>query len=134
MVLRDVRVHNNANTGLSVNTAGATGTGAVGIVVEQSSFSSNATGISLVSPAGTIPAAMMLINGTVANNSGTGLATDGAGALMRVGFSTITGNGLGVSAANGSTLATYSNNRNLGNPRSGGMANNGAFTGPVASQ
>jgi hypothetical protein len=38
---------------------------------------------------------------------------------MRVAFTTITGNATGVTAVNGSTMSSYGNNRNIGNPTVG---------------
>jgi len=128
VVMRDVRVHNNANIGLSVNTTGATGPGSIAVGIDQSSFSGNGTGISVFTPSGTIQTNVQLSNSQVVNNSGTGLVTTGSTALMRVSFTTITGNAQGVSATNSSTMNSYGNNRNISNPTVG-AANNGTFTG-----
>jgi hypothetical protein len=133
VIVRDVRVHNNANVGLAVNTTGATGAGAITVVIDNSSFSGNVTGLSVVRVAATIPAGVMLTDSMVVGNSGTGLSTNGSNAVLRVASTTITGNGVGVDAVGGSTLATFGNNRLVANPVSG-AGNSGNFTGPVAPQ
>ncbi len=129
-VLRNVRVDNNANRGLEVNTTGATGPAGISIVVDESSFSGNDTGVYVITPSGTHETATMITNSIVANNSGIGLHTTGNTARIRVAFTTITGNAQGVFAPNSSTLSSYGNNRNIGNPTVG-AANNGTFTGAV---
>jgi hypothetical protein len=128
VVLRGVRVLDNTNTALRVDTTGNTGTG-VTVTIEDSQFSGNGGGgIALVVPAGTTTAAIMVVDSTVSNNGGTGLVANGATATMRVGNTTITGNTTGVNAAGGSTINTYGDNRLDGNPTVG-AANNGTFTG-----
>jgi hypothetical protein len=132
--LNNVRVDNNANIGLSVTTAGNSAFNGINVVVENSSFSGNTTGVSLVTPAGTTSASMMMNESAVVNNDGTGIVTDGATALMRVANTTVTGNAQGLSAVNSSTLLSFGNNRVLGNPFAG-PGNNGSFTAPpIASQ
>jgi hypothetical protein len=128
VVLRNVRVENNANVGLFINTTGNTGAAGITVVADNSTFSGNATGVSVSTPPATTTAVVMLTNSVVANNTGTGLVTNGATALMRVGNTTITGNAQGVNPAGGSTMNTYGDNRNIGNPTVG-AANNGTFTG-----
>jgi hypothetical protein len=130
VVMRNVRVDNNANKGLAVNTTGATGAGSVSVVADECSFSGNDNGVQVLTPSGTLQTGVMITNCVVANNAGIGLHTTGSTALMRVGFTTITGNGTGVSAVNGSTMSSYGNNRNIGNPTVG-AANNGTFSGAV---
>lgn len=127
VVLQNVRAENHTGMGISVNTTGNTAVGSVTVTVDGGSFSGNGTGISFVVPAGTTNAAMMLLNAVVANNSVVGLTSNGAGASIRVGDTTITGNTLGVSVLGGSAIASYGNNRNIGNPTTG-AANNGAFS------
>lgn len=134
VVLENVQVVNNANNGMLVSTSGNTGAAGITVVADNSSFSGNGSGIVVITPAATTSAAVMLTNSTVANNSGTGLVTNGGTAVMRVAFTTITGNATGVNAAGGSTMNTYGNNRNIGNPTVG-APNNGAFTGaPIPTQ
>ena len=133
IVLSNVRIDNNSGRGLNVDTTGATGAGSISITADRASFSGNGgNGVHILTPAGTIQAAVMLTNSIVANNAGTGLFANGGTALMRVAFTTITGNAVGVNgnAGNGSQIASYGNNRNIGNPTVG-AANNGSFTGAV---
>jgi hypothetical protein len=78
VVLRDVRVHNNANIGLAINTSGNTSTQGVSVTAESSSFSGNTVGIRMDSLAGTNTSILMLANSVVASNPGTGLVVRGA--------------------------------------------------------
>ncbi|HEX8526356.1 hypothetical protein [Allosphingosinicella sp.] len=133
VVLRDVRVFNNDNTGMRVDSSGNTNATGISVAIENSQFSGNGTGIAAVA-VGTNPIVIMLADSTVANNSGTGILGNGTGVTMRVGNTTITGNATGVNAAGSSTINTYGDNRNIGNPTVG-AANNGTFTGiPIAKQ
>jgi hypothetical protein len=66
-------------------------------------------------------------NSTVSNN-GTGIAADQQGAVVRVGQSTITANGIGWQATNGAQVVSYSNNNVSGNKT------DGAVTSTVALQ
>jgi len=132
VVMRNVRVHNNANNGLHVNTTGNTGPG-ITVVIEDSSFSGNSSqGITLVRAAATTTAAIMLVRSTVANNA-FGVVANGSAATIRVGDTTITGNGSGVTAAGGAVITSFGTNRLFGNPTVG-AANDGAFSGAIQPQ
>ena len=132
-VLRNVRADNNANRGLAIDTTGATAAAGITVIADQSSFSGN-TGIGVMvrTPSGTQQTAVMITNSIVANNTDTGLFTNGGTALIRVAFTTITGNAIGVNpnSSNASRILSYGNNRNVGNPTVG-TANDGTFTGTV---
>jgi hypothetical protein len=71
--------------------------GVVNLTVRDSTLNGN-TQIGAQATTGATAAGMMLTR-VAASNNGTGLATAGAGAFMRVGSSEITGNGTGVSAS-----------------------------------
>jgi hypothetical protein len=130
--LKDVRVQDNVNGGLRVDTTGSTSAAGVTVSVAGSVFAGNGgAGVAMVVPTGTTTGAIMIADSTVANNGTTGLIANGANATIRVGNSTITGNATGVNAAGGSTIASYGNNRLDGNPTVG-TANNGAFSAAVA--
>jgi hypothetical protein len=122
-VLTNVRSDNNANAGLR----GDSTNGAVTIVVDDSSFSGNATGVAML---GGAPNLRALINDSVvANNAGVGVVNSGATSTIRVADTTITGNAQGVVVASGSVLS-YGNNRLDGNPTTGAPAGE-AFSGAV---
>ncbi|MGA9581308.1 MAG: right-handed parallel beta-helix repeat-containing protein [Allosphingosinicella sp.] len=120
-VLTDVRIENNANAGVRLDSTN----GVVTAVIEGSSISGNATGVAL---SATQVINGMLIDSIVANNTSFGILGSGASGIMRVGNTTITGNGTGVTAAGGSLIQTYGNNRLVQNP-SATNASNGAFAG-----
>lgn len=125
ITLRNVHVQNNANIGIRVDTTGNTAGAGINMSIEGTSSTGNATGISVLTPAGTT-SAILMINGTlVANNSGVGIVVNGTAARARVGNSTITGNGTGVSQIGGGIVFTYGNNRNDAN------TSDGAFQAPV---
>ena len=119
-VLTNVRIRDNANVGLRIDSTN----GAVTAVVEESDISGNATGIGIVA---TQIVNGMLIDSIVSNNTSAGIVGNGP-AFLRVGNTTITGNASGVTAAGGAQLLSYGNNRLIQNP-SVGAANNGAFIG-----
>ena len=120
-VMKDVRVRNNANNGIRLDSTN----GAITAVIEDSTISGNATGVSLQS--GQFINGFLL-NSTVSSNTTAGIAGNGPSSTLRTGFTTITGNTLGISVAGGAQILTYGNNRLIQNP-SVGAANNGAFIG-----
>jgi hypothetical protein len=134
VVLNNVRIQGNANTGIRVDSTGNTSAAGIQLTMSDSEVSSSGGGgIALVHAAGTNPIVAMIVDSTIANNGGTGLIGNGAGVTARVGNTTITGNVTGVNAAGGSTLSSFGTNRNLGNPTVG-AANDGAFSGAIQPQ
>jgi hypothetical protein len=110
VVMSNVKVWNNANGGLNVNTSSTSGF--VAFTVEKSEFAGNAgNGISGTSGGELVG---MIDSSTVANNSGSGITSSGANTTLRVGNTTITGNafasGAGVSVGGGA-IRTYGDNR-----------------------
>jgi hypothetical protein len=63
-------------------------------------------------------------------NASVGIVSTGATATVRLGNTTVTGNGQGLAALSSSSLLSYGNNRVEGNPING-AANDGTFTGPA---
>jgi hypothetical protein len=127
VTLQNVRVQNNANFGMSVNSTGNSGQG-IAVVVDYSQFSGNGSGIAILSPAGTAGIVGMVTNSSILHHSGSGISADGAGITFRVGNTTINGNafvsGAGVNLLNNGKVHTYLDNRLDGN------GTNGAFTAP----
>jgi hypothetical protein len=131
VVMDEVRILGNQNFGISVNTTGSTSGQGITIAINESQISTNAAGgISLIQPAGTQSIVMTVDDSTVAANTGIGISAAGAGALVRVANTEITGNGTGVSATSSGVINSYGDNRLDGNP-SVGAPNDGAFTGLV---
>jgi hypothetical protein len=122
VILRNVRVLNNANVGVVMDMTDATNVGGSGLVIDDTLIGRNGSGVRVLVPAGTSPTSTMIANSIISSNLNAGIANDGANATIRVGSSTITGNGLGVSPANGGLIRSYGDNRNDGN------ANDGAFS------
>jgi len=120
VLLSNVEVLNNANTGFKVDTTGNTGSG-ITVTIENSRFAGTTAGITAVTPASTTSARVMVQGSAVANNT-VGILGFGGTATLRVGNTTITGNGTGVSASGGAAVNTYGDNRLDGN------GTDGAFT------
>ena len=126
-------------------------TGTSRLVINNSTIGSNGNGVTgggiLIQPTGAGIATASLSNLRVVNNNGGGIVINGASTVMitnsevnyngsfgirtasgsptvRVGLTTITGNGTGVSVGAG-TIESYGNNRLIAN------TGNGAFFGPV---
>jgi hypothetical protein len=126
VTLTNVRILDNANNGLSVDTTGSSGPG-VFVSVENSVIAGNGNGIRALHAVGAQGMLLTINSVAIVNNSGVGIRGDGTAATMRVGDSTIAGNaGLGVSQVNGSVINSYGDNRL--NDNSGG---NGTFTAPL---
>ena len=128
VVLTNVQVNNNLNNGLFVNTTGATNANGTTVRVINSQFSQNTNGINVLQPAGTQSVGMMISGSDMSNNTAIGLNAAGAGTILRVDSSAISGNATGVASASGAQILSYGTNLLDGNPTVG-AANNGTFTG-----
>jgi hypothetical protein len=113
--LLNVRVNNNANIGLSVDTTG--NTGFVAFNVADSHFiGTTGSGVSVLAGA---EINGMITDSTIAHNTASGLVGNGALVTVRVGNTSIIGNasvsGAGVSVLNAAQVRTYGDNRLDGN-------------------
>jgi hypothetical protein len=127
VVLQDVRVQHNANFGVSVDTTGNSGVG-VAVMLNRVQIAGNTgNGLNANSPG---PAVIVQVrDSAIAYNNASGISANGGNARVRVGNTTIFGNGLtsgaGVSIAGGAIVNTYNDNNLDGN------AADGAFTSPA---
>lgn len=128
VVLSNVRLVDNANNGFRVDTTGATSAAGVSVTIENSSISGNANGVAVNAPAATMNIHVLLTNSTISNNSGIGIIASGTTARIRVGGTSITGNGTGLSFGGGAIVNTYGTNQLNGN------GSDGAFTAPPIAQ
>jgi len=124
LVLGNVRILDNSNNGLTVNTT--TTTNFAAFTIENSVISGNTgAGISATSGAELVG---MVDSSAVVNNASSGITSSGGVTTLRVGNTTINGNsfagGTGVNVVSGS-IRTYGDNRLDGN------AADGAFTAGV---
>jgi hypothetical protein len=111
-VLERVRVEKSGANGigfLAQNSASATTA-----TVRDSVVSGNAgAGINVFRLAGTVE---VMVNRTVSANNGTGIDSEGTGAVVRIGNSTVTGNTThGLNTGVSGTIASYGTNRIDGN-------------------
>lgn len=135
---------NGVGTGGSGIQIAPSGTGGANVTITNSVFSNNTVGVRADSDAtsGAIdvtvtdstaagapyhgfvvlgnggPIRMMLNRVTAANNLGEGVRSVGAGAVVRIGSSVVTGNGIGL-VASGGLLQSYGNNQVNGNTSDG---------------
>jgi hypothetical protein len=98
---------------------GSGGTAGINVTVSNSVINANTSG-GILATTGAVGVGVMVTNSVITNN-GTGLQSAGAGANLRIGGSTVTGN----SNATSGTVLSYVNNQVNGN------ANDGTFT-PIA--
>jgi hypothetical protein len=125
VLLDSVRVVNNANNGILVDSTASTGTGLF-VSVENSIVSGQSgNGIKALQPVGGQGILVTIDSSNVSNNSAVGLLGDGTGATMRVGDTTIAGNATGISRLNSSQIKSYGDNRLNGN-----TAADGTFLAP----
>ncbi len=107
VALDNVRIVNNAGFGLQV-------LGPTKLSMRDSLISSNAgNGVSAVG--GSATASLLLDRVTISSNGATGVLAQGAGALVDLSDSTITGNIQGLQATGDGSIVSFGNNRNLGN-------------------
>ncbi|HYI63396.1 MAG TPA: hypothetical protein VEW71_00770, partial [Allosphingosinicella sp.] len=101
-VLRNVVMARNTGAGLQVNTTGNTGTG-VFVSVTGSSIAGSANGVNVITAAGTAVGLVTVTESTISNNPTAALNANGVGSFIRVGLSTMSGNGAAaVTSASGS--------------------------------
>ena len=103
--IEGLRVRNAGNVGILI-------AGQVKASIRDSVIASNAAGIS-VGGSAMSPTNVMLSRVHVVNNTGIGIRTNGA--TIRMGKSVVSGNGTGLSATNGGTLASYKTSQVNGN-------------------
>jgi hypothetical protein len=124
VVLRNVVMARNTGAGLQVNTTGNTGTG-VFVTVSDSSIAGSLNGINVITAAGTAPGLVTVIGSNISNNPTAALNANGAGASIRVGGSTMAGNGAAaVTTASGSV-------RSFGDNYVTNNSVDGTFTAPA---
>jgi hypothetical protein len=117
--LRDVRVNNNTNIGLRIDTTGFTNPFGISVVVENCSFSGNVIGIFINTPTAT-PLAVLLVSDTaISNHTNIGISAAGSASRVRVANSDIHGNANGLLISSGAVINTYGNNRLDGNGTDG---------------
>ena len=103
------QVFQNAAAGFRADGTGSSG-GIVASIADTVSSGNGGGGIVSFSQSGSAPTKVMIFNSVSSNNS-TGLNANGAAAIMRVGLSTVSGNGVGITISNAATASTYSNNQ-----------------------
>jgi hypothetical protein len=128
--LRNVRIRNNANIALRIDSTGDTGSFNT-TMVDDVELSGNGGGIAVVTPTGNTPNGVMIRNSAIIGNGGNpGISADGGFSTVRVSGTAITGNTLGVQVTNSAAVFSYGDNLLDGNPNQV-APNNGAFTGAV---
>ena len=125
VTLSNVRLVNNANAGLRIDTTGNNGTGVI-VSVDNTTITGSTTGLVAFEPAGTAGITVALIDSTLAHNTSFGILASGASVRVRVGGSTILNNGTAVSQASGAIVNTYGDNYVNANATS-----DGTFTLPA---
>jgi hypothetical protein len=128
-VFDNVRIQQNNNFGVNMDSTGNTGSG-IASVFNAVQISNNAnTGLNMNSAVGGAAVLVMLRDSTISYSNGSGISANGVNARARVGNTMIFGNaltsGTGVNVIGGATINTYGDNYVDGN------ANDGAFTLPA---
>jgi hypothetical protein len=114
VVLNRVEVNNNLS---GINADGSTGPGSIANINVRDSVTAgnNTFGIWAKTPnpnGGTIS---MILDRVSSASNRDGVVSDGANSFLRITNSTVTGNGNGLSFANGGTLESFGNNNVIGN-------------------
>jgi Right handed beta helix region len=106
-----VEIYNNGRAGLLVR--GTDSAGAIGVTVSESVSANNRDGFRI--DAGDAPASLVLLHVVAADNRSYGIASTGAHAIVRLGGSTLSGNGSSWMAAHGAALESDGDNTIRGN-------------------
>ena len=115
--LNNVVMQNNVY-GFQANGTGSTGGIRVSIVGSEASGNSFA-GMTATTPGGGAVITMMIDRSAALNNGTNGVASDGAASTVRIGSSTVSGNLTGFVFNNSGVLASFGNNKVLGNTSDG---------------
>jgi hypothetical protein len=107
VVLDNVRIVNNAGFGLQVQ-------GPAKLSLRDSLLGMNA-GNGVIAVGGSATASLLLDRVTISGNGAGGVVGQGAGALIDLSDSTITGNVQGLQTTAGGSIVSFGNNRNSGN-------------------
>ncbi|HEY0325212.1 MAG TPA: hypothetical protein VGC46_04455, partial [Allosphingosinicella sp.] len=117
--LRNVRITNNVNFGLRVDSTATTGSG-VTLSMETSETSGALQGISVAAGAGPATTSILMVNDVaIFNNSNSGILANGGGATVRVANSRITGSGIGVNRQAGAFISDLGGNLLANNTTNG---------------
>ena len=119
VIVENSTIDNNNLAGMKAD--GTSNTGGSNTTIVNSSVSGNTNaGISIFNPVGG-PVMSMMVDGVAVANNGVvgGLRVDGANATIRIGRSTISGNGTGTVIANGGVISSYGTNQLNGNTADG---------------
>ena len=126
VTMDNVRLQDNANVGLKVDTTSNTSLTGTTVTVDNSEVSGSPIGVSAIMPSGNSSVALMIDDSMITNNSSFGIAASGTGtAIVRVADTMITANGTAILNSGGGTVRSYGNNQIDGN------ANPSTFSGAV---
>jgi len=118
--LQNVRLVENANIALRVDSTATTGAADVSVFVDDSDISGASRGIDVASTSGAVSAVFMMVtDSSIFNNSSFGILANGNKTRMRVGNTVITANGNGVTPSTGAIVNDVGGNINLGNATDG---------------
>lgn len=118
--LQNVRLVENANIALRVDSTATTGAAGVSVFVDDSDISGASRGIDVASTSGAVSAVFMMVtDSSIFNNSSFGILANGNKTRMRVGNTVITANGNGVTPSTGAIVNDVGGNINLGNATDG---------------
>ena len=124
VTMSNVRLQNNAQNNLRIDTTSNTGSG-VFLFADNSQFTGSGNGVNVLQPNGAAIVRGFITDSLIASNSSQGWRVSGPGVQMASANNTITANGTGVIRANNAVLNTYASNRLDGN------TTDGAFTSPA---
>jgi hypothetical protein len=113
--LENVTITGAATDGLRVDTTNNTSVAGIVVDVENSQLSGGANGVTVVTPVGTNSAIVNVNDTSIFNNPSNALSVNGANSIIRVSGSTITTNGSATSISGGGTIASFGDNRTVGN-------------------
>jgi hypothetical protein len=117
VVLDRVRVERGSNFGILFQ--GGFTSGSITGTVRDSVSAGTPAGISALESGGGTITVMVDRSAAVNNVSGTGILASGAGATIRIGDSTVSGNNTGLDASGGGVIESYGTNKVNGNNSDG---------------
>jgi hypothetical protein len=124
-VLNNVRVVNNANVGVRIDSTNTVSANGLLTTIVNSEISGNPTGLNATG--GGTGNNVMVTRSTIAVN-GTGVNTNGATAVVRMGTTNVSGNQTGITASGGGVNRSYEDNQVNGN------IVDGSFNGAVLTE
>jgi hypothetical protein len=111
----NVFLSNNANDALRINSTGNSNSGGNSVIFRGGHISGSTTGVNVISPSGSNPSSLLIVDSEIYNNPAAAFIANGALAQIFASNNNITGNGQVTVFAAGGVIQSFGDNRTIAN-------------------